>query len=188
VSHAVLTRIGVALMLAALLLAGVVLGTYITVLRDAAAGQTPPPATPVASRVETPATLPPEVAGEDIGALPRYPASVRTRYDVSREVGHELVAVEYLASAPIADVRLYYQRVIADHGWERVDINYSDGEWAYLLLRGTEEALIKLEMARGLVEIDLQLSRPVDETAPAPPAGDDGDDGDDDDDRGDGDD
>ena len=195
-------RATLALLVVAVLAGGVVLGSVVTTL--ASPEQPIPTATPtptVAPTVaEPPAT---DVAGEDFERLPRYPGSVRTEFEVSRDARFILTAVEYFADATLDDVRRYYERVIDDHGWQRADITYAAGEWTYLLVDGSTEALVEIEITRGLVEIDLQVSvatstpppaTPVPTStpsppppAPPPPDDDDGDDddGDSDDDDGD---
>jgi hypothetical protein len=80
---------------------------------------------------------------------------------VSVDERFRLFVTEYLAHAPLDDVRAFYEGVIDDHGWSRADINYAAGEWTYVLVDGSTEALIELEVTNGLVEIDLQLSEPV---------------------------
>jgi hypothetical protein len=109
-----------------------------------------------------------DVAGEDLDRLPRYPGSVRTEYEVSIDDRFRLTATEYLAEATLDEVRSFYQGAIEDHGWQRADIDFSGGEWTYVLVDGTTEALVELEVTHGLVEIDLQVSVPIATPAPEP--------------------
>lgn len=171
VSLMYLSRVGLALMLAILLLGAVVLGSYVSILRDAAARNTEPPAPTLTVAAAPPLlTLPAaDVAGEDFATLPRYPGSIRSAYDVYRDDRFQLNVAEYLVAATVGDVRVFYQTVIEQYGWERVDIDYSDGEWAYLILNGADEALIEIEERDGLVEIDLQFSHPIGDQAPTLP-------------------
>jgi hypothetical protein len=177
-----LSRSSLVLLIAGVLLTGVVLGSALPMLGDGAASPSPTPSVPASVSAELPAA---DVAGEDLARLPRYPGSVRTEYEISRDDRVRRAAVEYLADATLDDVRSFYQGVMAEHGWERADIAYSGGEWTYVLVDGMSEALVELEVSGGLVEIDLQISDPI-ESAPegsAPPPDDhDDDDGDDDDD------
>jgi hypothetical protein len=131
-----------------------------------------PPATPstVPTPSPTPAVVLPasDVAGEDIATLPRFPGSVRSDYEVALDERYRLLVTEYLVDAPIDEVRAFYQGVIASQGWDRADIGFSDGEWSYSLVDGDSLALIEIEEAGGLVEIDLQISEPIAAPAPAP--------------------
>lgn len=164
------SRAGAAILLAGVLLGGVVLGTVIDAVGDASARQDAIPTSSAPTPPPTIAALPAaDVPGEDFAALPRYPGAIRSSHELTGDDGYELIAAEYLVAATVTEVRVYYQGVIAEHGWERVDINYRDGEWAYVLMSGAEEALVEIEERDGLVEIDLQLSRPIGGEAPALP-------------------
>ena len=193
-----LSRVTLALLIIVVMVGGVLLGSVVTAMVPPAATPTPTP-TPTVAPSDT-AMPTADVAGEDLDRLPRYPGSVRTEYEVSIDDRYRLTAVEYFADATIDEVRLFYQGVIDEHRWERADIQYSGGEWTYVLVDGRVEALIEIEVTRGYVEIDLQVSAPIaspsespsptpEPTRPPatpPPAvptpSDDDDDGDDDDD------
>ena len=201
-----LSRAALALVIIVVLIGGVVLGSVVT----AVATPSPTPALSPSARVSPDSSGLPtaDVPGDDLERLPRYPGSVRTEYEISVDDRFRLVATEYLADAGLDDVRAFYQGVIEDHGWQRADINYSGDEWTYVLVDGSTEALVEIEITRGFVEVDLQISTaiasprpeptPSPTTAPtappppppAPPAptDDDGADDDDDDDTGDDDD
>lgn len=196
---ATLSRASLALLLIGVLAGGVVLGSAVTALGDDRSSPTPTP-TPVAS--PSSAEMPPaDVAGEDLARLPRYPGSVRTEYEISRDDRFRLTAVEYVVDDTVEAVRAFYQRVMDDHGWDRADVNYAAGEWTYVLVDGRTEALVEIEEWNGLIEIDLQMSEPVRAPSPdespspspsptvrppaqpaSPPPSDDDDDDDDDDD------
>lgn len=164
------SRAAVAIMLAGLLLGGVLLGTVIDAVMESSSRASAAPRTPSVSAAPSSRTLPEvDLVGEDFASLPRYPGSIRSGYALIDDNGYRLIAAEYLAAASAAEVRTFYQGVIADHGWERVDIDYRDGEWRYLLVNGADEALIQIEELAGLVEIDVQLSRPIDSQAPTLP-------------------
>jgi len=195
-----ISRATLALLLTAVLIGGAVLGGVLT---SALSREQPSPtAAPVPSVEPSGAALPgSDVDGADFERLPRYPDSVRTEFAVSRDDRFRLTAVEYLANAELDDVRRFYQQVIAEQDWQRADITYAAGEWTYLLVDGGTEALIEIEVSRGFVEIDLQVSVPVATPAtpeptpvpaatpvPPPATPPDDDDGDDDDGGGDDDD
>jgi len=163
-------RANLAILVTAVLACGVVLGGVAASLRTP--GPTPGPA--VAS--STPAVRPSpsltvaDVAGEDLARLPRYPRSVRSGYEIVREDRFRLTAAEYQVNAAVDDVRTFYQGVIVEHSWERADISFDHGEWSYVLVDGSTEALIEIEELGGLVEIDLQISEPIEPMAPPAPA------------------
>ena len=193
-----LSRVTLALLIIVVMVGGVLLGSAVTAM--VAPTPTPMP-TPTPAVTPSDSALPAsDVTGDDLERLPRYPGSVRTEYEVSIDDRYRLIAVEYFADATVDEVRLFYQGVIEEHGWERADIQYAGGEWTYVLVDGSVEALVEIEVTRGLVEIDLQLSAPIasprespsptpeptrppqatPSPAPAPPSDDDDDDDDDD--------
>jgi hypothetical protein len=145
---------------------GVSLGAYVAGL-EGAADRPHPPEPPQSAAVPTPTLPVADIPGEDLASLPRYPGSVRSGFEVIDDGRFRLTATEFVAIAELADVRVFYQTVIVEHGWERVDINYDGGEWSYILIRGADEALIEIEERGGLVEIDLQLSTLLNGPAPA---------------------
>jgi hypothetical protein len=161
-----LSRLTLALLIIVVMVGGVLLGSVVTAMVPPAATPTPTPAPSVAP--SDPAMPAADVAGEDLERLPRYPGSVRTEYEVSIDDRYRLTAVEYFADATIDEVRLFYQGVIEEHGWERADIQYTGGEWTYVLVDGSVEALVEIELTRGHVEIDLQVSEPVATPSPQP--------------------
>jgi hypothetical protein len=112
------------------------------------------------------ATLPKaDVPGEDFSDLPRYPGSVRTKYE--RRVstaGLILVDTEYVASAELADVREFYRGVFRNEGWTEAGLDVSEGEWDFLATKGDREAVIEIEMRRGLVETEVEVSEPQKES------------------------
>lgn len=160
-----ISRVTLALLIVIVLIGGALVGSVVTASAQPDATPSPTP-TPIASPSEAPIpTI--DVAGEDLERLPRYRGSVRTDYEVSIDDRYRLTAVEYFADATIDDVRQFYQGVIEEHGWERADIQYSGGEWIYVLVDGSTEALIEIEVTRGHVEIDLQVSQPIGATSPS---------------------
>ncbi len=193
------SRAGMALLLVAVLVLGVILGSAIAAFgRGGTAPTASPTPTPLPSSAPN-AELPgADAEGHELARLPRYPDSIRTEYEISIDDRYRLTAVEYLADASIEEVRAYYQRVMDQHGWERADITYAAGEWTYVLVDGSTEALVELEQWNGLIEIDLQISEPIAPTKANPtqstqpatqaPDPDDEDDADDDGDGDDGDD
>jgi len=108
------------------------------------------------------ATLPEaDVPGEDFSNLPRYPGSVRIKYErrVSK-AGLILVDTEYVASARLADVREFYRGVFRSEGWTIAGLDVSEGEWDFLVTKGDREAVIEIEIREGLVETEIEVSEP----------------------------
>ena len=162
-----LSRAAVALLIGGGLVGGVLLGSAVTafVPPGAPASASPTPPQPTASAASLPVA---DVSGEDLARLPRYPGSVRTEFALTRDDVFRLTAVEYFADDALDAVRTFYQTVISEHGWQRADITYSGGEWTYLLVDGRTDALIELEVTRGFVEIDIQVSEPIGSPDPEP--------------------
>ena len=162
------TLVGIILLCAALFVG---LAVYLASPRLTILGQEPA-ATPTESPTPSPtatARIPAaDVAGEDLATLPRYPGSVRTDYEIAVDDQYRLIVIEYVAAAEFDDVRMFYQGVIAAQGWERADIGFTNGEWSWALVDGTVLALIEIEEANGLIEIDLQMSEPLAVPTPAP--------------------
>jgi hypothetical protein len=106
-----------------------------------------------------------DVPGEDFSDLPRYPDSVRTKYErrVSK-AGLVLVDTEYVASAELGDVRGFYRGVFRSEGWTVASLDVSEGEWDFLVTKGNREAVIEIETRRGLVETEIELSEPQKDT------------------------
>ena len=107
-----------------------------------------------------------DVPGEDFSDLPRYPGSVRTKYErrVSK-AGLILFDTEYVASAELAEVREFYRGVFRSEGWTVASLDVSEGEWDFLVTKGDREAVIEIEMRRGLVETEIDVSEPPKEKA-----------------------
>jgi hypothetical protein len=165
-------RANLALLVATVLACGLALGGVAASLRS----RQPPPSQAPSAASDSPAPSASlavaDVPGEDIERLPRIPGSVRTAHDVVQESGFRLTANEYQVDATVDEVRTFYQGVVVEHGWERADINFDHGEWSYVLVDGGIEALIEIEEFGGQVEVDLQVSEPVESTTPTPrPAG-----------------
>jgi hypothetical protein len=107
-----------------------------------------------------------DVPGEDFSDLPRYPGSIRTKYErrVSK-AGLVLVDTEYVASAELGDVRGFYRRVFRSEGWTVASLDVSEGEWDFLVTKGNREAVIEIEIRKGLVETEIEVSEPQKEKA-----------------------
>jgi hypothetical protein len=162
-----LSRAALALLITGVMVTGILLGSAVSALSPPGPSAQESPSTPPVTA--SPARLPEaDVSGEDFVRLPRYPGSVRTEYELTRDDVFRLTAVEYFADHDLDAVRSFYQNVISDHGWQRADITYSGGEWTYLLVDGSTDALIELEVTRSFVEIDIQVSEQIESPEPEP--------------------
>jgi hypothetical protein len=106
-----------------------------------------------------------DVSGEDFSDLPRYPGSVRTKYErrVSK-AGLVLIDTEYVASAELGAVREFYRGVFRSEGWTVAGLDVSEGEWDFLVTKGNREAVIEIEIRRELVETEIEVSEPQKKT------------------------
>jgi hypothetical protein len=124
------------------------------------------PSTTSNTHAKPDATLPKaDVPGEDFSDLPRYPGSVRTKYE--RRVstaGLILIDTEYVASAELAEVRAFYRGVFRSEGWTVAGLDVTEGEWDFLVTKGAREAVIEIEIREGLVETEIEVSEPQKET------------------------
>jgi len=174
VKPTIVSRATLPLAAGGILLCGLLLGGIVALVVDlrlpmlGGEESSPTTSSPTPSPSASPELPDEDVVGEDLLALPRFPGSVRTDYEVALDEHYRLIVTEYLAAAEIDEVLAYYQGVIATQGWERADIGFADGEWSYALVDGQTLALIEIEDADGLIEIDLQISEPI--AAPTEPA------------------
>jgi hypothetical protein len=102
-----------------------------------------------------------DVEGEEIVGLPRFPGSVRTDYSHGDEGGWERTEVEYLASATEEEVRRFYRALFERFGWVIADLEVEYAEWTYLVGRDVTEATIEIGARGSLVEIAIDVSRPL---------------------------
>jgi hypothetical protein len=131
-----------------------------------------------------------DVRGRNIADLPRFPGAVRTEYQRGRQGSSVVTELRYLAAAELDDVRSFYRRTFREHGWKVAGLDFTRGEWVFIVSSGRRVALIEIEPRGPLVEVDIELEvqprapRPPDSEPPPPPPPGDDDDGDDDDDDG----
>jgi hypothetical protein len=116
-----------------------------------------------------------DVLGEDLDGLPRYPHSVRVFFDRTEGEQATVISAEYLARASRDRVRAFYRAVFTAHSWTVADMSFAYDQWRFIVVREDgSEASLELGQRAGLVEIDLQLTRPMPpaasaSAAPAPP-------------------
>jgi hypothetical protein len=144
-----------------------------------------------------------DVRGSDLADLPRFPGSVRTDYVRQRQGSAQVTAIVYAsADAELDDVRAFYRRIFRERAWELIELDFSSGEWIFLVERKGRVALVEIEDHGRRVIVEIELERPIAARTPpstptprpqapapappppppAPPPGDDDDDDADDDD------
>lgn|GEM_PF-1393656 len=112
-----------------------------------------------------------DVTGADIEGLPRYPGSVRVEYQ-NLIVGDFLeTEVEYVVAAELGPVHDFYREVFKEEGWIVADIGIYQGEWTFFVVSGEREANVELEARQSLVEIEIELSEPLEESGVEPWSG-----------------
>jgi hypothetical protein len=100
-----------------------------------------------------------DARGEPVPGLPRPPGSVRTGYSERETEGLVLVRAAYLTRARPAAVRGFYRGVFGAEGWQVANVEYSGDGWHFLVLRGDQEAQVKvLPREGGSSEVELDLS------------------------------
>jgi hypothetical protein len=127
---------------------------------------TPPNTKPAAS-------LPAEdVPGKGIPDLPRYPDSVRAEYERKEQDLLVFTRIRYLSDAKLDVIRGFYRGVFraeGSEGWQVANVEFSEGEWTFLVVDGDREAAIEIEPhGRDVTRVDIELSEPLPEKELAP--------------------
>ncbi len=113
-----------------------------------------------------------DVAGSDISGLPRYPSSVRVRYERGRQGRLETLHASYLTRDRLDAVRGYYREVFRAEGWDVANADYREDAWTFLVLHGEREANIEIYAREaGVTGVDVELSEPAEDPAIADTAG-----------------
>lgn len=153
-----ISRAVVAVAALALLLGGFAAGSVLTALRPTDLQ----PRSEAGAGGETDFALPVEdVNGNDLARLPRYPGSFRTEYSIRDGEVARRVSIEYLVSAPIGDVRVFYRTMFGEHDWTVADQSLDFGEWVYVLVDDVNEAIVEIESRGRVTEIDIDLTTPI---------------------------
>ncbi len=157
------TRLLALLLAVVMLLLGFAAGTAATTYRLAGTdAQQPPTSSSQPSAITNTPTPPTEDApGADIPGLPRYPGAIRTEYRHELVDGFYDTEVEYLVTADFDAVHDFYRSIFDEQGWIVADIGIHMGEWTFLVVSGSREALVELEVEYGLVEIEIEVTEPV---------------------------
>jgi hypothetical protein len=103
-----------------------------------------------------------DVRGRDLANLPRYPDAVRTAFLRELQGSTEVTAIEYMAAgAELDDVRAFYRRIFRERGWELIELDFSGGEWIFLVERKGRAALVEIEERGRRIVVEIELERPI---------------------------
>jgi hypothetical protein len=109
------------------------------------------------------------VPGKDISDLPRYPGSVRVEYERKEQDLLAFTQVKYLSHAKLDVIRGFYRGVFRAEEWKVANVEFSEGEWTFLIVHGEREADIEIQPhGRDVTRVDIELSEPLPEKKPAP--------------------
>lgn len=160
----------VALLAVAVIAASAISGAWLVGLAQSPdGGNEAPSATPV------PRLPGRDVPGRNIADLPRFPDAVRTEYRRGRQGSSLVTELRYLADAQLDDVRSFYRRTFREHGWEVVELDFTRGEWVFVVSSGRRVALVEIQPHGPFIQVDLELEvsarepRPPTRSEPTPP-------------------
>lgn len=110
-----------------------------------------------------------DVTGKDIPDLPRYSGSVRVEYKRKAQDLLVFTQVRYLSHARVDVIRGFYRGFFRSKNWTVANAEFSEGEWAFLVVHGDREAQVRIEPhSRGVTRIDVVLSESLPKKEPAP--------------------
>jgi hypothetical protein len=89
-----------------------------------------------------------EVQGKPISGLPPHPGSVCVSYAEDTEEGLATVRAEYVTEGGPEGVRGFYRDVFRSGGWKVANVEYSGGDWYFLVARGGREASVEVSPTR----------------------------------------
>ncbi len=101
-----------------------------------------------------------DVPGKDVSDLPRYPDSVRVEYERKEMDALVLTRIRYLSHEKLDAVRGFYRGVFRSGGWKVANVDFSAGEWTFLVVKGEREADIEIRFHDAGAETTMQLSVP----------------------------
>jgi hypothetical protein len=103
-----------------------------------------------------------DVSGEDMPDLPRYPGSVRVEYERNEQDLLIFTRVGYLSHTRVDVIRAFYRGVFRAEGWKVANVEFSEGEWTFLVVHAEREATVEIEPhGRGVTRMDIVLSEPL---------------------------
>ena len=150
---------------AILLATGFVAGKTWTERRAPEPAAAPPTLSAAATTVNL-ATI--DVPGADVPGLPRYPGATRVEY--RQVLDRDLVEteVEYVVADDLEVVHDYYRNVFEEKGWKVADLGVYQGEWTFFVIQDRREALMELESRGPLIEIEIEITEPLEDYVTVP--------------------
>jgi hypothetical protein len=140
----------------------------VSVMRPEDTGTIPERTTPPNTK-PAPSLPAEDVPGHDISDLPRYPGSVRVEYERKEQDLLVFTRVKYLSRAKLDVIRGFYRGVFRAEEWKVANVEFSEGEWTFLVVHGEREADIEIQpRGRDVTRVDIELSEPLPERKPAP--------------------
>ena len=110
-----------------------------------------------------------DVPGKDVPALHRYPGSVRVEYERKEQDLLVFTRIRYLSHARLDVIRGYYRGVFRAEGWKVVNVEFSEGEWTFLVVHGEREANVIIEPhGQDVTRVDIEFSELLPKKEPAP--------------------
>jgi hypothetical protein len=110
-----------------------------------------------------------DVSGKDVPALPRYPGSVRVEYERKEQDLLVFTRIRYLSHARLDVIRGFYRGVFRAEGWKVVNVEFSEGEWTFLVVYSEREANVIIEPhGQDVTRVDIEFSEQLPEKEPAP--------------------
>ncbi len=112
-----------------------------------------------------------DVPGKDVSDLPRYPDSVRVEYERKEIDALVLTRIRYLSNEKLDAVRGFYRGVFRSGGWKVANVEFSEGEWTFLVVKGKREADIEIRFHDTGAETTMKLSvpKPLNQSDASPP-------------------
>ena len=101
-----------------------------------------------------------DTPGRDVPDLPRYPDSVRVEYERKELDALILTRARYLSTEKVDIVRGFYRGVFRSEDWKVANVEFSDDEWTFLVVKGEREAEIEVRPHNAGSETDVRLSAP----------------------------
>jgi hypothetical protein len=101
-----------------------------------------------------------DVPGKDVSDLPRYPDSVRVEYERKEMGALVLTRIGYVSHEELDAVRGFYRGVFRSGGWKVANVDFSEGEWTFLVVKGEREANVEISFHDTGAETTIKLSVP----------------------------
>jgi hypothetical protein len=98
--------------------------------------------------------------GQDVPGLPRYPGSVRVKYENHVFGDARVWEVGYFAEGRVREVQSFYRQRLDESGWTFEGSHFYAGELALRARRGKVEMVVEVGQQGKMVEIEMELYEP----------------------------